>query len=1518
MPERGGPTAQSGIRYQNSVAALYLGRLCDPSERRDFEQIIQVRVEAPTYVDDFVVSYADGSAEYVQAKERLELSGKIWRDLWCSFVRQYRADGFTVGRDKLRLHVGDELRAFRDMLDLCEQARARSDSAEWNSRLTKAQKAVREAIAMALANDLPGGDDVLFEFLRHVHVEVWSPRQIERDLIRDWMPGTSIPAHTLFSLIRDRVGGEARVRGTFAAAPLRHSLESENGVNFAATPDLQALKGIMASCCATLRQHKVTLGATGLHVARSATAGIVEWVQNPGADQPVGLLLDHAGRGKTVVLRDALCELEALGIPVFGVTADQQLSDVADLDDLQRRLGFPEPVERAVARVAALERVVVLIDQVDALSMSLARNPRAMNVVLELVGRLRRLPSVTIVLSCRTFDRHTDPRLKRIDVGREFPLPVLTSDEVAVVLRNIGVDIETLSASTRELLSTPLHLDLFASVFSAPEHERASGIASLQELYGLLWDDVVRRPDPSGPTAADRERVLQLMTERMHKDQHTSVPKSVVDADGSGGLSGAADWLASAGILIATTRGWTFLHQTFFDYCYARFFVERGADLRSVVLNSDQGLFIRPEIVQVLAYLRGTGNPEYVRTLGALLDGHELRVHVHELILRWFGAVRNPADAEWLLMRRALADADLRQRMLHAIAGNPAWFARMSAGVLQGMLATDASIIDGEVVPYLASLVDNDESQAAVIAIARPWLTLVGPWSNRARVILHHIRRWRTADAVHFYEEYLGSLPLESLRHTFQLDDIAEFDAEAGCRLLRTLFDRALDAYWSNMDSARRMGGGLGDEFDLLDGYAIAKTLGMVSTAAPIPFLSIMVPWLESVVAHGAAHAVGSNERRFSGDPVSQTWSVRSGIRNALVDAYATALHTLVDTDWDEFRAWATRLTALPFATPQEIVAATFRDSAPECAQDALQFILSDPRRLNLGRHEASLTRQLILAIEPHIEADDLGLLEQAVLMHSGGIPVWRRKVDALNWRGLDQLHLLRSFPRDRLTVIGRRRLDELERKFPDVETTFRTDDVRGGWVGSPIPTEAVARMSDDAWLRAMAVYSHGVERREPRLGGASQLARDLQAAVQRDPARFFALAARTPPDLDDYYAQALVSGLAESDCSAEWVFDIVRRFAGGERSEIHRDICWALSKVVARGERLPSDLLVTLREWLTGPAGDDEAWYEEQRPADLSGAALNTTRAVALRTLLAALALESGGTAVEQRWALLEWTARNLSSILRAAGLDAVLYMLDVDRGRAVSTFEQLVRGEPKLRNVHAFGHFLYYASYGDFARLGPYILEMMRADEVDSRQRGAELAILGKLASGGLKSPEAVELANALVREALGGPAEARRGAARIYAHNIANDPDGDCDAGLRLLLDDPDLDVRREIGFVFHRLRPEQLHTKQSFLSALAASRSAHAVIYEFADYLWQHGLLSPRWALETVDALLANQDSDGGDSVYHGGEELVRLVLGVYTDASATAELREFAAEVFDRLMERYSAGAVAALSEWDRN
>src|SRR4051812_8481014 len=107
MPAYGGPSNQSGILYQNSIAAIYMGRLCDPAERLGRDCVTDVRVEAPEHVDDTVVTFADGHRAYIQAKENVRPGQSDWRKLWRDFEAQFHDAEFRRERDRLILCVSE-------------------------------------------------------------------------------------------------------------------------------------------------------------------------------------------------------------------------------------------------------------------------------------------------------------------------------------------------------------------------------------------------------------------------------------------------------------------------------------------------------------------------------------------------------------------------------------------------------------------------------------------------------------------------------------------------------------------------------------------------------------------------------------------------------------------------------------------------------------------------------------------------------------------------------------------------------------------------------------------------------------------------------------------------------------------------------------------------------------------------------------------------------------------------------------------------------------------------------------------------------------------------------------------------------------------------------------------------------------------------------------------------------------------------------------------------------------------
>lgn len=99
----------------------------------------------------------------------------------------------------------------------------------------------------------------------------------------------------------------------------------------------------------------------------------------------------------------------------------------------------------------------------------------------------------------------------------------------------------------------------------------------------------------------------------------------------------------------------------------------------------------------------------------------------------------------------------------------------------------------------------------------------------------------------------------------------------------------------------------------------------------------------------------------------------------------------------------------------------------PELYTDeALDFLVSDPKRLDLGDNEQYDTRQLVKALVPHLNDEQVSRLEAAFLSY---FPIRKYAgVAGLRWRGLEQLYLLQCIPAGRLTERGVRRLRELER----------------------------------------------------------------------------------------------------------------------------------------------------------------------------------------------------------------------------------------------------------------------------------------------------------------------------------------------------------------------------------------------------------------------------------------------------------------------------------------------------------
>lgn len=387
----------------------------------------------------------------------------------------------------------------------------------------------------------------------------------------------------------------------------------------------------------------------------------------------LALLYGKAGIGKSIVMHDLLVKLQSRNdYLVFGLKSDQM--EFVDTDELSHKIHLDEPIECVVKNIApSYHRVVLLIDQIDALSLSLSSNRTPLRSLLKVIGQLRSIPNVRVIISCRPYDLEYDPLLDNLKIKNKWELKELTSNQVLQTLKENQCN-ERLSDRLLHFLGNPLHLYLFLKVRS---YGQLTDPLSTDMLYHQLWrkyvnDDSVRKVDKNILLS-----LLDCLVTKMYQRQELSVHVREFET----GFDAALKYLFSNGLLIINKNGQVqFFHQTLFDYVYARRFTEKGSNLPNVLKKQHQGLFIRASVKSILTFLREQNPSEYLQILRQLLfekseDGKPIyRYHIQSLVLSTMAYFETPLPQEVNLISKDVFDYNTFMGVIFESVHNVNWF----------------------------------------------------------------------------------------------------------------------------------------------------------------------------------------------------------------------------------------------------------------------------------------------------------------------------------------------------------------------------------------------------------------------------------------------------------------------------------------------------------------------------------------------------------------------------------------------------------------------------------------------------------------------------------------------------------------------------------------------------------------------------------------------------------------------------------------------------------------------------
>ena len=620
MAESGGTTTQSGIYYQNSIAALYLGRLVD-SSRTNEETIESVRVEAPEAVDDVVVTYSNGKKEYIQAKERLSSSSEEWKKLWGSFKEQ--ADICNSKRDKysLILAISNTDSTMQGLKELCERAKGKENTEEWIDSLNTDQTKIVTKITQP---NILSGNDAIYDLLKTVEVKVMPLGDIEKDYCPNYIPNSNGKKKVLYSILRDMIGGNARIRRSFTCSKLleelllKYEIEVEDSPHWGVPIYKKAIQNEF---------HILSVPGTELHGDIDELFLWPELYENsssdyqdfefedlrswreikpksyfelkdfPNSEISQAVINAGAGLGKTTLLKAISYKLsqDKIKLPVF-IPLSTLIESSSVISYLNIIINDTYHVRIDWSYICSAGRVAIFFDGLDELS-----NTERQNVLDKIIKHIARFPKTDFLLTVRDSAILT----KNLDV-KTLEIRRLSDEKIVEFSKSYNkfgakIDGDKLLEHTKyntelmHLLRIPLFLSLVLATFNSDENLPTSRTEILEQYLDILFLPEHKPSQGENNTPYLREVAEYLAYQGLIQEHIGFNEKEILrylrSLEYCDNPKEYLENLHKYGIVSKVSSRWQFAYPTIQEYLAAQYIVENKEE---EIINGFEKIISRP------------------------------------------------------------------------------------------------------------------------------------------------------------------------------------------------------------------------------------------------------------------------------------------------------------------------------------------------------------------------------------------------------------------------------------------------------------------------------------------------------------------------------------------------------------------------------------------------------------------------------------------------------------------------------------------------------------------------------------------------------------------------------------------------------------------------------------------------------------------------------------------------------------------------------------------------------------
>ena len=1263
------------------------------------------------------------------------------------------------------------------------------------------------------------------------------------------------------------------------------------------------------------------------HIIRNQTNSVVallDDVKSRGA-----LIVAPGGWGKSCVVAQVAKALESKSVPFLALKLDS-LKSCETTRQLGTQLDLPASPVTVLAGISDGSVSVIIVDQLDAISLVSGRNPSMWEVFRQLQEEVSDHPKMKLVLACRDFDLDHDHRLQRYGDQKSGFQKVLvrklTREEIekTISLANVGSQFE-LTTTQADILGVPFHLLLF--LLGDPE----KNFSTVAELYERYW----RRKQENLRTNLGRDahwnEVVDGLTNHMSETQSLIAPKVVVSD-----WERDAECMASENVLIPFDDDcyYRFFHESFFDYAYARRFCSSGRSVVDFLLSDEQHLFRRSQVRQVLSYRRRNDPTNYLRDIKAVFDSPKVRFHIKRVVSSQLRQVENPNKDEWDLLKEYFFDGELSPFVSNAMRDHEGWFDLLNElGVLAEWLVSNKERLVNTAIWLLGQHGIHDTRSGAIAELIFPYCDKGADWQEKIQNVL----RWGNAHKSEKMKEIFLKLLRDGAYDNFEskvagddfwgcMHKVEDESPKFLVDVVATWFARTLVIYddgksWSVLGKCSQNGSHTG-----------ALMVMKAAETEPLYFVERLLP----LAIDGIRETEHINGSRL---PANRIWPSLSShgspfrVDDALLLGLKNALQHLAKHDSESYRVLVKPLVEMQHETVAFLLLRSWAANPVEFSNECVDYLIEDPRRLHIGylswsggsdaTGHCAVSRLAIRAVSPECSEDKFKKLEKAIVSYQNEY----EKSDPRN-RGFYQLHVIRSLETKRVSQETKLKREELERKFPNVSDVIVTGD-EGALVkavGSPISPDICELMNDGQWISAMAKYTAKPGRSFK--GGPVELSRLLRVFANKDRVRFAAMVGLMPENIEPVYFSAILNGMCglyanknnDEKQADQKVFEgfptegfvkVIRKLHSLPEQPCGNAIVNCIEKLSSRV--LPDELIaIAMHYAMNSPDPEKDLWKKEEGNyygGDPFSYGINCTRGQAAEAV-AALIWDDNSRLVMLRPAL-ESFANDSVIAVRTCGLNSFLALLNFEKEEAVDLFLKACENCADICGTPPFDRFLRYTVESHYEKLRPCIQFALDCGLQKAVENAARQVILGELHGVNVGSD---------AKGIRSGSETMRQTAANVYAHNLDSEEVGDICAGyLREFFNDESEKVRSEVSVSFLRLNGKQLLGLEPFIADFVESKCFECDPDCLLRSLVKSNVKLPAIICRAAERVLELVGAEGGSIANKGARSafnISKLVIRQY-EQSSDSKTKSHCLDLIDQMEKVGYLGIGDELSKLDR-